>query len=115
MAELKRLPATFYQSVSGSEPVRVWLRGLNAGERKTLGLDIATVEFGWPVGMPVCRALGGGLWEVRSNLPGGKIARVLFCVAGGRMVLLEGFIKKSRATPKAELELARRRMKGVAK
>ena len=71
-------------------------------------VDLKTVEFGWPIGMPTCRAMGGGLFEVRTNLPG-RIARVLFCVDRGRMFLLHGFIKKSQKTPKADLDLALRR------
>jgi phage-related protein len=74
---------------------------------------IAQVEFGWPVGMPICRPLGGGLWEVRSNVQRGRIARVIFCIAHGHMVLLHGFIKKTQQTPSADLELARRRQKDV--
>jgi len=74
---------------------------------------VAIVEYGWPVGMPVCRSLGGGLWEVRSRIDGGRIARVLFCAAHGRMVLLHGFIKKAQKTPTAELAVARRRQKDV--
>jgi len=71
------------------------------------------VQEQWPVGMPVCRALGKGLWEVRSSLTGNRIARVLFCFTGSRVVLLNGFIKKTRKTPGDDLDLARRRMKDV--
>ena len=68
----KRLPVIFYRTPGGAEPVRDWLNGLPLEDRRTLGHDIGTVEFGWPVGMPLCRSLGGGLWEVRSNLPSHK-------------------------------------------
>lgn len=80
-----------------------------------MGLDIATVEYGWPVGMPVCRAITGrrGLWEVRSSLPGGRIARVLFCIHQGQLVLLHAFIKKSQQTPERDLDLAMKRKKEV--
>jgi phage-related protein len=81
--------------------------------RKVLGYEIGLVEFGWPVGMPVCRPLGSGLWEVRSSLLGNRIARVIFCITDGRMVLLHGFIKKTRKTPKADLDLARNRKNEV--
>jgi phage-related protein len=63
--------------------------------------------------MPLCRSLGDGLWEIRSDL-GGRIARVVFCVSNGRMVLLHGFIKKSRKTPPADRALALKRMKDIA-
>ena len=107
----KRLPAAFYRSPLGNEPVRDWLKGLDPADRKIVGDDIRLVEFGWPLGMPLCRALGLGLWEVRSDVTGGKIARVIFCVAQERMVLLHGFIKKSQKTPKSALDLARKRKK----
>jgi phage-related protein len=72
-------------------------------------VDIKTVEFGWPIGMPVCRPLGEGLYEVRSDLSQNKIGRVLFYIdSESRMVLLHGFIKKSQKAPTADLELARK-------
>jgi phage-related protein len=71
-----------------------------------IGADIKTVEFGWPIGMPTCRPMGDGLFEVRTNLPQNKIARVLFCFYEGKMILLHGFIKKSQKTPKQQLDLA---------
>lgn len=107
----KRLPAYFFRLDSGREPVREWLQHLDPAARKTIGEDIKDVEFSWPIGMPLVQPLGSGLWEVRSNLRDGRIARVLFCVAGGHMVLLHGFVKKSRKTPLPDLQLAIRRMK----
>ena len=109
--EPKRLPAAFFRSLRGAEPVRDWLKGLSDADRRILGYDIGMVEFGWPVGMPLCRSLGDGLWEVRSNLSGNRIARTMFCVAGFRMVLLHGFVKKTQKTPKQDLDLARTRQK----
>jgi phage-related protein len=111
--DLKRLPTSFYRTDSGSEPVREWLKNLDPADKKILGEDIKEVEFSWPVGMPLVRSMGSGLWEVRSTLTGRRIARVLFCAAGRRMILLHAFVKKSEQTPKADLELALRRMKGV--
>jgi phage-related protein len=110
---LKKLPAVFYRSQMGAEPVRGWLRELPPEDRRIIGFDIATAEFGWPVGMPLCRSLGDGLWEIRSGLDRGRIARIVFCVNEGHMVLLHGFVKKSRKTPQSELELARKRQKEV--
>lgn len=110
---VKRLPAAFYRGASGSEPVRDWLKDLAPEDRKAIGEDIRTAELGWPLGMPVCRPVSGrkGLWEIRSNLPGGGIARVLCAVEAGHLVLLHGFIKKSRKAPLHELDLAERRLK----
>jgi phage-related protein len=107
---LKRIPVIFFRTAAGGEPVRQWLRSLNAVEdRKAIGEDIKTVEFGWPVGMPVCRALGDGMYEVRSSLTQNRIARVLFYIdRDGRMVLLHGFIKKTQKTPPQEMDVARR-------
>ena len=67
------------------------------------------VEFGWPLGLPVCRALGEGLWEVRSDLPSQRITRLIFCIVDGQMVLLHGFVKKTQKTLKRDLDLARGR------
>lgn len=105
----KRIPATFYQNETGKEPVREWLKDLEKKERFLIGTDIKTVEVGWPVGMPTCGSMGNGLFEVRTNLPSARIARVLFCIYENRMVLLHGFIKKTQKTPKRELELALKR------
>ena len=110
----KKLGAAFYQTASGSEPVREWLLQLRDEDRKILGEDIATLEFGWPIGMPVCRALGRRLYEVRTDLKD-RIARVMFLIDGGEMVLLHGFIKKSQATAKSDLELARKRQRAWEK
>lgn len=109
MLELKKLPAAFYCTATGREPVREWLKGLNEADRRSVGQDIATAEFGWPVGMPVCRSFGSGLFEIRSDISSGRVARIMFCVAEGRMVLLHAFIEKSQKTPKVDLDLARRR------
>jgi phage-related protein len=109
-ASPKRLPAQFYRSNSGREPVREWLKSLHAEDRRIIGEDIKDVEFSWPIGMP----LGKELWEVLSALPHGRIARVLFCIEPGCMVLLHGFMKKTQKTPKPEIGLAIRRMKGQA-
>jgi phage-related protein len=113
MKMLKRLPVAFYELPSGREPVREWLKALSDEDRKIIGEDIKFIEFGWPVGMPLCRALGGGLWELRSQLTQGRISRVLFCVHGGRMVLLHAFIKKTQKTPEADLNLASKRRKDL--
>jgi phage-related protein len=110
---MKRLPAAFYQLPSGREPVREWLRTLDEMDRKVIGEDIKDLEFAWPIGMPLCRSLGRGLWEVRSDLASGRIARVIFGIADDRMVLLHGFMKKTQKTPKADLELASRRKKEI--
>ena len=113
MIDTKKLRARFFRQESGNEPVRDWLLGLPAADRRLIGFDIQTAELGWPIGMPLCRAMGGGLWEVRTDLPDKTIARVLFCVQGGDMVLLHGFIKKTQKTPKIELDLAKKRMRGL--
>jgi phage-related protein len=98
---------------SGREPVREWLKALDREDRKVVGEDIKDVEFSWPVGMPLCRALGNGLWEVRSSLARGRIARVLFCIHEDQMVLLHAFLKKTAKTPAADLELAMKRKKEI--
>lgn len=106
-----KLGVKFYCTKNGTEPVRVWLKDLNRDDKKTIGEDIKTVQFGWPLGMPLVRNLGSSLWEVRSDLTNGRIARVIFFMANHTMILVHGFIKKTQATPKSELELARKRKK----
>ena len=104
------LEVKFFANLLGTEPVRDWLKSLTALDRKTIGEDIKTVQLGWPLGMPLVRHLGGGLWEVRTRLDN-RIARVLFVLSGSKMVLLHGFIKKQKATPKPDIDLAKERMK----
>lgn len=113
MSDRKTLRARFFQQEGGNEPVRDWLLSLSQENRKAVGDDIRTAEFGWPIGMPLCRSMGKGLWEVRTNISDGRIARVFFCADNGEMVLLHGFIKKTQTTPKADLDLARKRMRGL--
>jgi phage-related protein len=103
------LPVAFYVSAAGREPVREWLLGPSRDDRKAVGRDIKTAQYGWPLGMPLIRKLEPGLWEVRSRLAAG-IARVLFAVDGQTMVLLHGFVKKSQKTPTADLKTARQRL-----
>jgi phage-related protein len=110
-ARLVEIPVVFYRSAAGAEPVREWLRELAAADRRTIGGDLATLQVGWPIGMPLCRSLGGGLWELRSNLPGRRTARLLFFAGEGKLGIVHGFIKKTQKTPAGDLELARRRMK----
>jgi phage-related protein len=109
----KKLVARFYMTAGGRKPVREWLAGLAREDRRTIGTDMQKVEFGWPLGMPYCRPLGRGLWEVRSTLAGGRIARVIFCHKDGEMVLLHGFEKKTQKTPPKDIELALRRKREI--
>jgi phage-related protein len=112
---LKEIPVIFYRTVAGGEPVREWLRGLSAEDRRTIGADLATIQVGWPIGMPLCRSLGAGLWEVRSRLSGNRIARLVFFVAKDRVGVVHGFIKKTQKTPAAEIDIAQARMKEMMK
>lgn len=98
----------FYRTRSGAEVVRDWLRGLGEADRNAIGQDLMRVQYRWPVGMPLCRGLADGLWEVRSSLPGNRIARVLFSVSGADCGASR-IIKKTRKTPDDDLALARRR------
>jgi phage-related protein len=107
---VKILKAYFFQTDSGNQPVRNWLKSLELDERMLIGADIMSVEYGWPIGMPTVKYLCDGLWEVRTNLDN-KIARVLFRIDGEKMILLHGFIKKTQKTPKGELDLALSRFK----
>jgi len=106
------LSVRFFATDAGSEPVREWLKELSAQDRKTIGEDIKSVQFGWPLGMPLVDYLEGDIWEVRIKLDN-RIARVLFVIDKQTMILLHGFIKKSQKTPKPELDLAKQRLKAL--
>lgn len=113
MDEDKKLRVVFYRSKAGAEPVRDWLAELPPDDRRRVGRDLRLVEMGWPLGMPLCKPFGDGLWEVRSRLESNRIARVLFCATQGQMVLLHAFIKKTQKTPQPELDLAKVRQNEV--
>ena len=109
-SKLPRLTVRFFRESTGGEPVRDWLKRLPVEEMREIGSDIKTVQFGWPIGMPVVDHIVGDVWEVRTRLST-RIARVLFVLEGNVMVLLHGFIKKERKTPKADLDIAKQRLK----
>jgi phage-related protein len=108
------LDVIFYKTEAGNEPVREWLKSLPRNGRKTIGEDIKTAQYGWPLGMPLIRKIERGLWEVRADISTG-IARVFFTVMDGLMILLHGFVKKSQKTPPNELATARRRLHKMEK
>ena len=109
MSNHLRLQVIFFRTELGNEPVREWLKSLPRDDRKTIGEDVKTVQFGWPLGMPIVRKMDKELWEVRSRLDN-RIARILFTIDENMMVLLHGFIKKSQKTPQKDLEVAKRRL-----
>lgn len=114
MVDEMRLIVVFYRTASGREPVRDWLKALPTQDRKIVGDDLKTAQYGWPLGMPLIRKVDSDLWEVRSRLQD-RIARVLFTVEGNTMILLHGFIKKSQKTPAKDLQLTKHRLKALYK
>lgn len=112
---LRSIPVVFWSTESGNEPVRDWLRGLPKGDRRIVGEDLRTLQLGWPLGMPLCKSLKGGLWELRSTLASHRIARVILTFHAGTLILLHGFIKKERRTRKADLDLAAERLRALRK
>ena len=111
MTQFKPIPIVFYkEDGSDKEPVKEWIYTLDKNCRKIIGKDMRTVQLGWPLGMPLVRSLGGGLWEIRFRLEN-NIARIIFKMIHGEMVLLHGFIKKTQKTPLDELQLAKKRAK----
>jgi phage-related protein len=108
---LEPIPLAFWRSASGREPVRQWLNELPREDKRTIGRDIAKVQFGWSVGLPLCRPLSGGLWEARSSLPSKREARVFFGFHEGMLIALHAVIKKARKAPAEDLALARERLK----
>ena len=109
--EPQRLAVVFFATTTGREPVREWLKELDRDDRREIGADLLAVQKGWPLGLPLCRSLGDGLWEVRSSLPSRRTARVIFAFDGDTIVLLNGFIKKTQKTPAGEIALALKRLK----
>jgi phage-related protein len=103
------IPVVFFSLDSGREPVRDWLKDLDKESKRAIGEDIKTLQFGWPIGMPLARKMDDNLWELRSKL-GKGIARTFFTVYRNKLVLLHGFVKKSQKTPPKELSLAKRRL-----
>ena len=109
----QKIPLIFYRTEAGSEPVREWLKGLPEADRQAIGKDLLRAQWRWPVGMPLCRPLGKGLWEVRTDLPTKRTARVLLCLYREHLVALHGFIKKTRTLPDEDLALGPKAPKGV--
>ena len=99
----------FYRSASGKEPVREWLKKLKKHDQRIIGTDIKTVQFGWPLGMPLIKKIDKNLWEIRSDIDNG-IARVIFTIYEHSIILLHGFIKKTQKTPANEIGLAKKRI-----
>jgi len=110
---MKKITALFYENENGKKPVREWITSLSDDDKKTIGEDIKTVEYGFPIGMPVCRKLESKLYEVRSNVSDKRMARVIFTVISECMILLHDFIKKSQKTPKSDIDLAIKRKKEI--
>jgi phage-related protein len=107
------ITACFYKTSTGRMPVRDWLLSLSKEDRIKIGGDIANVEYHWPVGPPKCKPIGDGMFEIRSRISGGRIARVLFFTEFDRLYLLHGFFKKTSKIPKRDLDLARNRKKEI--
>ncbi len=110
----QKVPLVFYRSATGTEPVREWLKGLEEAERRAIGRDLMRAQWRWPVGMPLCRPMGSGLWEIRTDLATRRTARVLICLYREHLVALHGFIKKTRATPDEDLATARKRQRELS-
>lgn len=113
MTEKQKISLVFYRTPTGREPVREWYKAQSKEDRYILGADLQRVQWKFPIGMPLCRPMGGGLYEVRSTLTNNRMARVLFYLYRGQVVALHAFIKKTSTTPDADLALARKRLKEI--
>src|SRR5271166_4073357 len=107
-SEPQKIPLVFFRTPAGSEPVRDWLRQSPPADRHAIGKDLLRAQWRWPIGMPLCRPMGNGLWEIRTDLPTKRTARVLLCLHREHLVAPHGFIKKTRATPDEDLATARK-------
>lgn len=110
---MKKITVVFYKNSLGKEPVRDFIKGFSKKDKEIIGIDIKMVEFGWPIGMPVCRPLGAGLYEVRSTLSSKREVRVVFCIYEKFMILLHAFIKKTQKTPIQDMAIAKQRQKEI--
>lgn len=112
-ADTQKIPLFFYRTAAGNEPTRTWLKKLDRADRLAIGADLQRAQYRWPVGMPLCRAMGDGLWELRTRLPSKTISRVFICFHDGALYALHGFIKKAQKTPDEDLAIARKRKREV--
>jgi len=113
MVEKHKIPLAFYRLASGREPVREWYKEQSKADRDAIGYDLSRVQWRFPVGMPLCRAMGNGVYEVRTSLPSGRIARTFIMYHRGQLVALHAFIKKTQKTPEADLKLAQKRQQEI--
>jgi phage-related protein len=104
---------SFYKTAAGNDVVLEFIRAQPLDDRRVIGRDLKVLEIGYPVGMPLCRHIEGDLWEVRSSLPSKREARLIYFYDGKRqmIVVVSGFVKTTRSTPKREINLAQRRRK----
>jgi hypothetical protein len=82
---LPEIPAYFYRTTGGTEPVLDWLRSLPLDDRRAIGTDLATVQFGWPIGMPLCRALGGVYGRSAARCQAGASLACCFLLMKGEL------------------------------
>lgn len=106
---LRKCPVVFFRTEAGADVIVDWIRSFDDADRFTIGQTLMRVQYRWPVGMPLCRSLDRGLWEVRVSLPSNRIARLIFVPRDGELLVLHGFIKKTQRTPQADLDLAEKR------
>ncbi len=107
---LRPLPAVFFRTETGREPVRQWLKELPRNEQKIIGEDIMTVQFRWPLGMPLVDHVGAGIWEVRSKLPT-RIARTLFlCMKAKSSCCMDSLRRQGKPQRRTELWLCSAKM-----
>jgi len=109
----KIISVHFFKTETGNEPVKEWLYTLDKADRKIVGIDIQTVEFGFPIGMPLVKKVDTKhkLWEVRSKLASNKISRVIFTIHKDCMILLHGFIKKDQKITDKDMDISIERRK----
>jgi phage-related protein len=115
MQNNNKLNVFFYKTASGNEPVRTWLQQLATDDKKIIGEDIKTLQYGWPLGMPLVRSLRDRLWEIRSRLKNKKCVRIIFFTYENNIVLLHAFIKKTCKTSRNDILLALQRKNEIEK
>ena len=108
--EEKSFVIVFFETESGNQPARDFIKGLAKDDKKAVGADIRVVQNSFPIGLPLVRKLKHGLWEIRSDVKDG-ISRVFFTFINEEIILLHGIVKKTQKTPLREIAVAIERIK----
>jgi phage-related protein len=112
--EIKGFDVVFFETESGKQPVREFIKQLSKEDQKEVGADIRVVQDSFPIGLPLVRKLKPELWEIRSFIKNG-ISRIFFTFFDKKIIFLHAFVKKMQKTPLKEIDVAIKRLKEFKK